>query len=267
MLSKKLRAGWDWGNVGARACLYGPPAIVAARILRNKAIGRDMMYRWCVGSVSACGIDLDWRHGERLNGVPQAIFVANHQSFLDILVIGSRLRHDFRWLAKSAVFKVPMLGGHLKASGHIPVYRGEEKAKNANIGDRIQAVTDEGASVLFFAEGARSEDGSLQPFRPGAFVAAARAGLPVVPLVIEGTHRLMDRNTPYLRHDTGMQCSVTVLDPIYAPANVREQRARADMLRYDTFVAMSALLHPERSVQVGDEAHESRLVQPARSAG
>lgn len=267
MLKKKLRAGWDWGNVGARACLYGPPAIVAARLLRNKAIGREMMYRWCAGSVDAVGIDLDWRHGERLEGIEQAIFVANHQSFLDILVIGSRLRHDFRWLAKSAVFKVPMLGGHLKASGHIPVFRGAEKARNADIGDRIQAVVDEGASVLFFAEGTRSEDGTLKPFRSGAFVAAARAGLPVVPLVIQGTHRLMDRNTPYLRHDTGMECSVTVLDPVRAPADVKDQRARADMLRYDTFVAMSALLHPEKAVQVGDEAHESRLVQPTRSAG
>lgn len=266
MIGKKLRAGWDWGNVAARACVYGPPAIVGARLLRNKAIGRNMMWRWCAGSVRAVGIDLDWRHGERLDGIDQAIFVANHQSFLDVLVIGSHLRHDFRWLAKSAVFKVPMLGGHLKASGHIPVYRGAEKEKNASIGDRIQAVVEEGASVLFFAEGTRSEDGTLQPFRPGAFVAAARSGLPIVPLVLQGTHRLMDRNTMYLRHDTGMQCSVTVLDPIHQPP-VREVRARADLLRYETFVAMSGLLHPERAVQVGDEAHESRLVQPARSAG
>lgn len=266
-MRKALRAGWDWGNVVARACMYGPPAIVAARALRNKAIGREMMYRWCSGSVKAVGIDLDWRHGERLAGIDQAIFVANHQSFLDILVIGAHLRHDFRWLAKSAVFKVPMLGGHLKASGHIPVYRGAEKRRNADIGDRIQAVVDEGASVLFFAEGTRSEDGALQPFRSGAFMAAARGKLPVVPLVVEGTHRLMDRNTPYLRHDTGMHCAVTVLDPIYAPADVRDTRAQADVLRYEAFVAMSAQLHPERSVQPGDEAHESRLVQPARSAG
>jgi 1-acyl-sn-glycerol-3-phosphate acyltransferase len=160
-----------------------------------------------------------------------------------------------------------MLGGHLKASGHIPVYRGAEKARNADIGDRIQAVVDEGASVLFFAEGTRSEDGTLQPFRSGAFMAAARGNLPVVPLVVDGTHRLMDRNTPYLRHDTGMHCSVTVLDPIYAPADVRDTRARADMLRYDAFVAMSAVLHPEREVQLGDEAHESRLIRPERSAG
>ncbi|MGK0359170.1 MAG: 1-acyl-sn-glycerol-3-phosphate acyltransferase [Bradymonadia bacterium] len=267
MLKKKLRAGWDWGSVGARACLYGPPAIVAARLLRNKAIGREMMYRWCSGSVDAIGIDLDWRHNERLDGVGQAIFVANHQSVLDILVIGARLRHDFRWLAKSAVFKVPMLGGHLKASGHIPVFRGAEKARNADIGDRIQAVVDEGASVLFFAEGTRSEDGTLKPFRSGAFMAAARGRIPVVPLVVEGTHRLMDRDTPFLRHDTGMQCSVTVLDPVHAPADVRDQRARADMLRYDTFAAMSGVLHPGKVVNVGDEAHESRMVQPARSAG
>lgn len=266
MLTKKLRTVWDWGNVAARACVYAPPSVLAARLLGNKAIGQNMMWRWCRGSTRAIGIDLDWRHGERLEGIDQAIFVANHQSFLDILIIGSHLRHDFRWLAKASVFKVPMLGGHLKASGHIPVYRGAEKAKNADIGDRIQAVIAEGASVLFFAEGTRSEDGTLQPFRPGAFVAAARSGLPVVPLVLEGTHRLMDRHSMHLRHDTGMACSVTVLDPIHQPP-LRDVKARADLLRYETFVAMAALLHPERQVQLGDEAHESQLVQPARSAG
>ncbi len=253
-----ITSGWYYGRVAAHAMVYGPPAIVAAGLFGKKNISQDMMRRWCQASVETLGIQRTLVHGERLEGVGQAVFIANHLSWLDILVIGSFLPHDYRWLAKSDVFKVPILGWHLQASGHIPVYRGKERHRNADIAERmLRVIREEGASLLFFPEGTRSQDGRLQSFRIGAFAAAVEAGLPIVPLAVRGTRELLDKGSYHYQPHRDHPVSVAVL-PAIAPPPTGDPRARAEALRALAYQALMTELHPEQVVAAGDEIATER---------
>ncbi|MEZ4463539.1 MAG: lysophospholipid acyltransferase family protein [bacterium] len=252
-----VRTSWYYGKVAARSLVYGPPAIVAASAFHNKKVGQEMMRRWCRTSSRGLGMHVELVNGELLDSVDQAVFIANHLSFLDILAIGAVLPHDYRWLAKASVFKVPMLGWHLKASGHIPVYRGAERHRNADIGERMQAVVEEGASLLFFPEGTRSEDGHLQAFRMGAFMAAVNAGLPVVPLVLRGTHEMLQKGSFHFHPRQDRAVTVSVLPPLSAPA-AGDVRQRAEALRRAAFLAFMADLHPDEQVEAGQEVADER---------
>jgi len=204
------------------------------------------MYRWCVGSANGLRIRRRLINEEKLQQAPQAILVANHLSSLDILVLGSFLRRDYRWLAKSSLFKVPFSGWYLRIAGHIPVYRSADPRKrNRVINERIKGAVSQGASLLFFPEGTRSDTGKLRPFRLGAFLASVREEIPILPLVVRGTHELMEKGAKDLAIRSDRECSVTVLDPIVIePLESETETEFADRLRQHCYEAFEIeLLH------------------------
>lgn len=225
-----LRATRNWGHVVGRLAVLVPISVAASRTPGQHWVTSWAMRQWCAGSCNGLGIQRELIHGERLARLPQCVFVANHLSQLDIIVLGSFLRRDYRWLAKAPLFKVPLLGWHLSAAGHIPVYRGADRHKNADLAERIHAVVEDGASLLFFPEATRSRDGHLKPFKIGAFMTAITEDLPVVPLVLRGTHDLMEPGSRDLNIRADRACSVSVLDAIH-PLPGGEPKRRASLLR------------------------------------
>lgn len=225
-----LKAGKNWLHVGGRTVVYGTISISVGGITRRHDVGQWCMRSWCEGSLRGLGICHRLCDGELLEREPQCVYVSNHLSQLDILLIGSHLRRDYRWLAKSSLFKIPFLGWHLSVSGHVPVYRGEHRNKNEALAKRIHAVVEQGASLLFFPEGTRSPDGNLQSFHIGAFRTAVREALPVVPLVIRGTHELFIRGSRDLAVDASKECSLTVLPAIYPSTQDNEKVSAKKLL-------------------------------------
>jgi 1-acyl-sn-glycerol-3-phosphate acyltransferase len=99
-------------------------------------------------------------------------------------------------MAKRELFAVPLLGGHLKRAGHIPVPREDPRAALKAMSDAARAIRERGISVLVFPEGGRSAAGAgLQEFKEGAAYIAIKAGVPVVPLSIEGTGPVLPRGS------------------------------------------------------------------------
>ena len=169
-----LRAGKNWVHVAGRAVVYGTISVTVGTVTRRHSVGQWCMRSWCEGSLRGLGIRHRIENRELLEQEPQCIYVSNHLSQLDILVLGSYIERDYRWLAKSSLFKIPFLGWHLSQSGHVRVYRGEYRLKNEQLARRIHRVVEQGASLLFFPEGTRSKDGRLQRFHIGAFRTAVR---------------------------------------------------------------------------------------------
>jgi 1-acyl-sn-glycerol-3-phosphate acyltransferase len=225
-----LRTTRNWTHVAGRAVVYGTVSVVGGTVTRSRRVGQWCMRSWCQGSLDGLGIQRELIHGERLEPVRQCIYVSNHLSQLDILVLGSYLPGDYRWLAKSSLFKIPFLGWHLTLSGHVPVYRGEQRDKNAALAARIHRVVEQGASILFFPEGTRSRDGNLKGFRLGAFMAAVRESLPIVPLVVRGTHELFVPGSRDLAVRADRSCSVTVLPAIELPTEGEEKKRASELL-------------------------------------
>src|SRR5207253_11158546 len=105
---------------------------------------------------------------------------------------------QFRIMAQRVLFYLPFMGWFLWRAGHIPVDRENARSALANVRravDKLQA----GYSIVVFPEGTRSKDGMLQDFKSGGFKIALRAGVPIIPVTIIGTHRVLKKDSWILR--------------------------------------------------------------------
>ncbi len=121
------------------------------------------------------------------------MIVSNHQSQLDILV-AFRLFFHFKWVSKSEMFKVPLIGWNMLLNRYIKLKRGDKESIAKMMKDSEERI-DEGSSVFFFPEGSRSQDGAVKPFKPGAFVLAKRKKIPILPIVISGTNKALPKHS------------------------------------------------------------------------
>lgn len=124
------------------------------------------------------------------------VVVANHQSILDILLL-SRLPREMKWVAKEELFRVPWAGWMLRMAGDIPIRRGDAESGGEAIA-RARGYLARGMSVMIFPEGTRSAKGALLPFKSGAFRLALEAGVPVLPVAVNGTARGMPKGGPWV---------------------------------------------------------------------
>jgi 1-acyl-sn-glycerol-3-phosphate acyltransferase len=149
---------------------------------------------WCARTWSrliliTTGVTVDVRGLEQLDRRGTYVFVANHQSIYDIPVLFWSLPHQLRIIAKASLGNVPLIGWHLRRTGHMLVDR--SRPDRAKIFGWAGRLTKNGLSLILFPEGTRSRDGRVARFKGGTFFLALEAGLPVVPLSIVGSRHVM----------------------------------------------------------------------------
>jgi 1-acyl-sn-glycerol-3-phosphate acyltransferase len=118
------------------------------------------------------------------------IVVSNHQSVFDILVLYGWLDLDLKWVMKAELRKMPAIGISCETIGHIYVDRKDRVKARQAINDALDRLGD-GIGILFFAEGTRSGDGKLLPFKKGAFHTAIEQQVPLLPVSVVGTRDIM----------------------------------------------------------------------------
>jgi 1-acyl-sn-glycerol-3-phosphate acyltransferase len=116
--------------------------------------------------------------------------VANHRSFYDIPALVGGVPTNLRFLAKKEVRKIPFLGLYAAAMGMVFIDRSDSEASRTSV-DLMSELLEDGASMASYPEGTRSRSGELLPFKTGSFVAAIKAGVPVVPVSISGSERVL----------------------------------------------------------------------------
>jgi 1-acyl-sn-glycerol-3-phosphate acyltransferase len=127
------------------------------------------------------------------------IFVANHLSYMDTPVVLANIPVQFRFLAKSGLFQIPLLGTHLNRAGHIPVPRDDARAAVKTMNTAAQVMRERGISLLIFPEGGRSHTGELASFKEGAAYIAIRAGVQLVPIALKGTREVLPFGSGHVR--------------------------------------------------------------------
>lgn len=127
------------------------------------------------------------------------VFVSNHLSLADTPLMAGWLPTSFRFLAKDSLMRVPIIGGHLRRGGHIPVERDDARAAVRSLARAERLLREAKVSILVFAEGTRSSAGALQAFKAGAAHLAIKAGAPVVPIAVHGTADVMPKGRKLLR--------------------------------------------------------------------
>jgi 1-acyl-sn-glycerol-3-phosphate acyltransferase len=126
------------------------------------------------------------------------VYVVNHLSALDIPVLYAQLPFQFRILAKKELFRYPFMGWHLRRSGQIPVVLENPKASVRSLNLAVAALR-KGNSLVIFPEGGRSPDGQLHAFMGGAFYAAVKAQVDVVPIALVGTFEMLKMNSFHIQ--------------------------------------------------------------------
>jgi len=138
------------------------------------------------------------------------VMVANHLSLLDILVM-FRLRTHFKWVSKVENFKVPFVGWNMKLNRYIELKRGD-RASVLQMMRTSELAIAEGNSIMMFPEGTRSPSGRMRSFKLGAFELALRCKVPILPIVIQGTHDALPKAGFVLQGKHPI--SLEVLEPI-----------------------------------------------------
>jgi len=118
------------------------------------------------------------------------VIVANHQSMADIPVIHGHLGLNIKWIMKKELGEIPIFGSACRQLGCIIVDRADHDAALKSIEDAKKKLSQK-ASVLFFAEGTRSRDGKVMPFKKGAFRFACETELPILPVTVKNSFDIL----------------------------------------------------------------------------
>ena len=208
--------------------LAGAVFYIASFFDRNGNLACRCMVRWAKISLSLAWLRVEIVGKERLNPKGTYIFMANHASFLDILLILAFVPHNFRFIIKRELFMAPLLGQVLRRCGEIPIDRNNPWKALRSLG-RAASHLKQGTSIVVFPEGTRTPDGKIQEFKKALFVLPIRTRLPVVPVLIEGTFHALRRGS-YLLHRVPLK--MTFYEPIPTKSlDVGNREILADKVR------------------------------------
>ncbi len=168
----------------------------------------------------------------------RTVFVSNHESHADPFLI-SFLPWEMKWLSKASLFRIPVVGWMLTLAGDIPIHRGRGgSAKEAM--DGCTRWLDRGVPVVIFPEGTRSPDGTMGPFKDGAFRLALDSGAQIVPIAVCGTRKALPKHSWIFGFTRALVAvgtpiptagrSVSELPAIKAEARAQIEAMRARML-------------------------------------
>ena len=183
------------------------------------------------------GLDFEVEGAENLRRDRPAIFIFNHQSLLDAMVLAHLLREDLVALVKSEVADNPLLGPLLRQVDTVFVDRDE--SDQSRVLREALDVLDSGRSLVIAPEGTRSTLGDIQPFKHGAFYLAKKAQVPVVPIVLHNVKDAMPNGGLLIRATT---IRITVLPPMY-PARMGGVRQTCENMEkaYEKVLGHSAV--------------------------
>jgi len=171
------------------------PLVMASSFLGstgNVSFVLTRVWAWVILKVAGCGPFI--RGKENIRKGQSYIIISNHQSHFDALALVTTLGIQIRWVGKKELLKIPLFGQALRAAGTIFVDRSSTEKAIRSIEEGISRLPP-GVSILFFAEGARSTDGELQAFKKGGFVSAIRTGLPVLPVSVNGSRKILPKGS------------------------------------------------------------------------
>jgi len=194
----------------ARAyCLIDPAIVLATLIMgilsllasafdRSGRTQHAVARAWARMLLAISGVKVRVEGLEKLRADSSYVLVANHTSYMDTPAVLAHIPLQFRFFAKKGLFRIPLLGGHLRRAGHLPVVRENPRASLKSLSDGARLVRERGISVVVFPEGGRSPE-HLREFKEGAAYLAIKAGVAAVPVGIIGTRQVLPMGSIHVR--------------------------------------------------------------------
>ncbi len=139
-------------------------------------------------------VKVEVRNRQLIDPKTSYVFIANHQGAYDIFTVYGFLGHNFKWMMKKSLEKIPFVGLACLCAGHIMVDRSSTKAVMQTLAVANKRLRN-GMSLVVFPEGARTWDGKMRAFKKGAFKLASDFKLPLVPITIDGSFAVLPRTS------------------------------------------------------------------------
>ncbi len=196
--------------LGISTIVFGIFAIITSIVI-NPVAGGKFAVLWAKLNSYFTPMSVNVEGLENIDENQSYVIVANHLSLYDIYVLYGWIGIDIRWVMKKELRKVPIIGFVCKTLQHIYIDRSSSEKAIESINKAKEKICN-GTSVIFFPEGTRSCDFILQPFKKGAFKLAIDLGLPVLPVTINGTHKILSKGSTNLMPGTAEMIIHKVID-------------------------------------------------------
>ncbi len=198
LLLKWLRMVIAAIGVTVMTLLCVPLVILASLITSSPRPSYILCRMWAWGVAKVMGIRYSL-HGEE-NVIPGISYVItpNHQSNADILALMMSMPAPYRWVVKKELTRIPVFGWGLVRTGAVSLNRSDPQKSMEALRAGSGKLTG-GWSLLIYPEGTRSPDGNLLPFKKGAFVLAVSTGIPILPVTVNGAHKVLPKHSLNIR--------------------------------------------------------------------
>ncbi len=186
--------------------------IILIGLFRPSSLALDRILDvWSMLFLKIPPVRIDISGLEKIDPNQRYVVASNHLSLFDIPLLMHGLPLPGRFLSKKEIFKIPLVGQAMRTVGIIEINRERGGSSRQAINEGVRIAAERGHSLLIFPEGTRSSNAEMLPFHKGAFRIAIDTGLPLLPVVIDGTDRI---NEPGSRVFFPGRATIRVLDPI-----------------------------------------------------
>jgi 1-acyl-sn-glycerol-3-phosphate acyltransferase len=243
-----IRSIWFWTTTVIVTGCFSSVVVMASLVGIRRSFYSWIARTWSRWVLRIGGVR--WRlEGEENAPAGRArIYVSNHQSWFDVWALAAALPGHVRFVAKKELARIPIFGRAWRVAGHISVDRSDRAAAVRSLDDAGQLIRSDGSGVIVFAEGTRSTDGRLQPFKKGAFMLALHTGVDIVPVAILGTREVLPKGSLMV---TPGRITIRIGKPIPTVGYTIETR---DLMMQRTRDALNSLISGSPATQVSDPA-------------
>ena len=197
MLSHLRSLLWMCPLIGISVVVMGSVSLLASLFDATGRMQHRVAVLWARIVLRVCMVRVEVSGLENLDPGRSYVFCCNHFSLIDTPVLFANMPREFRVLARHNLWRIPFLGWHLNRAGHIPVRRESPRAAARNLGEAAEKLR-EGDSILMFPEGGRTRQPAMRKFKPGAAYIAIKAQVPIVPMGLVGTRKILPPASSHL---------------------------------------------------------------------
>ena len=197
MLSHLRSVLWMCPLIGISVVVMGSVSLLASLFDATGRTQHRVAVLWARIVLGICMVRVEVSGVENLEPHRSYVFCCNHFSLIDTPVMFANMPREFRVLARHNLWRIPFLGWHLNRAGHIPVHRESPRSAVRNIGEAAEKLR-EGHSILMFPEGGRTRQPVMRKFKPGAAYIAIKAQVPIVPMGLVGTRKILPPASSHL---------------------------------------------------------------------
>ncbi len=252
-LKAKIYTVWCWTGCGLSTALWATISILGSMVSRSGRLQHFCMRRWSRDNLWLSRARVEIEGLDHIDSSGPQLLVANHSGLHDILSLSACLPIQFRWVAKKSLFQVPFMGWHMQRSGYIPIDRENPREAARSIAAAALVIRG-GVNAIAFPEGTRSRNGDLSKFHSGAFALALRTGVPLVPVSLEGSYRVIMPKT--LQVNPGVIIRIKIDRPIEVSRYGHTEKHR---LMEDVFLVMNRNLEELRGRRRAGEEYEDAV--------